>query len=118
MRGASVLVVDDDPDLRAMLTEVLSREGYVVHTASHGKEALALLQRLEEKPRIILVDLMMPVMTGQELIAALREVHALAEIPIAVVTGATEPGSFGEAPRLQKPIDLQALLRIVEQSAG
>src|SRR5262245_1169420 len=96
---ASVLIVDDDEEVRGMLQQILEREGYRVHTASQGKEALLLLDTLPDKPGLILLDLMMPVMTGEEMLAALRRVHALADIPVAFVSGKIKPPP-GSAPFL------------------
>ena len=57
-----VLVVEDDPDVRSALNDLLEAEGYEVETASNGKEALERLA--EHRPGLVLLDLMMPVMSG------------------------------------------------------
>jgi len=59
----SVLVVEDDPDLRETLTALLTHHGYSVHTATNGREALARLRNAPH-PGVVLLDLMMPVMNG------------------------------------------------------
>jgi CheY-like chemotaxis protein len=71
----TILVVEDDPDIAESLCDVLRSEGYDVVTASNGKEGL---DRLEEmgRPCLILLDLMMPVMSGGEFLAVLRQTDA------------------------------------------
>ncbi|MDB4982851.1 MAG: two component, sigma54 specific, transcriptional regulator, Fis family [Myxococcales bacterium] len=82
MKTTSILVVDDDPDWRATLTDVLVSEGYAVALAENGREALALLSPLE--PCVVVTDLQMPIMDGEQLLKALaKRGHAL---PVIVVT--------------------------------
>lgn len=78
----TVLVVDDDPDLRRLLRQLLREAGYRVRLASHGLEALVQLQR--EPVALILLDLNMPGMSGWDCLAALRAVqHA---VPVVLMT--------------------------------
>ncbi len=67
----TIVVVEDDPDLREVLLEVLGASGHAVRGASNGREALAELDRIHG-PTMILLDLMMPVMNGFEFLEALR----------------------------------------------
>jgi CheY-like chemotaxis protein len=78
MRG-TVLVIDDDPGVRQSLGEFLEAEGYKVLIASHGREALAVLE--EELPHVLLIDVAMPVMSGWKLVEALSHYPDLARIP-------------------------------------
>ncbi len=113
-----VLVVDDDPDIRDALREVLEAEGFVVVCAANGAEALAVLHA-GVLPRLVVLDLMMPVMNGWEVLAAVRADRALSDIPVAVISAA-----LGRAPpkdatcALSKPIDLDALLDIARDPLG
>ncbi|HEV2236291.1 MAG TPA: response regulator [Ktedonobacterales bacterium] len=67
----TILIVDDEPAIRTMIVEVLSLEGYPVETATNGQEAL---QKLNDGgPRVVLLDLLMPVMDGRETLAALEQ---------------------------------------------
>ena len=118
MRFRPVLIVDDDPDLCALLQATLEGAGYPVYRASNGQEALSVLGSRSPLPGLILLDLMMPVMNGEEMLRALRTVHALAQIPVAVVTGTSEPKPSGVRSLLRKPIDVDTLMRIVAQSCG
>ncbi len=65
----TVLIVDDDPGIRKMLVEVLSLEGYPTETATNGQEAIEMLMR--NSPRIVLLDLLMPVLDGRGVVAQL-----------------------------------------------
>jgi len=113
-----VLVVDDDPDIRETLRFVLEDAGYPVYLAENGKEALDLLAEIEPRPGLILLDLMMPIMSGDEVLRALKAVHALAAIPVTVVTASGAPMPKEASSMLKKPLDLDALLRVVKHSCG
>ena len=82
----TVLVVDDDVGVREVLSHYLTAAGYAVCAASNGREALDLLDG-GERPDLFVLDLMMPVMGGVELISALRAKPGWAETPIIVLTG-------------------------------
>ena len=114
-RAVSVLVIDDDADSRDAIQMLLEEEGYSVATAADGTAALEKLATLS--PRLILLDLCMPVMDG----AAFRERQmkddSLAAIPTVVMTARAAPGRAA-APLLAraclaKPIDFDELLTIV-----
>jgi CheY-like chemotaxis protein len=104
-----ILVVDDESNMRFLLRMVLEAEGYEVTEAPHGATALELVQ--EERPDLVVTDLMMPVMNGRELIERLRSDDETAEIPILVISSnptAEVPGGADAA--LRKPFDHEALL--------
>ncbi len=86
MTGRCVLVVDDERDLREGIAECLELEGYEVAQARNGREAMELAS--ESRPAIILLDLMMPVMSGWQVIEALRDSATLRTIPIIVISAA------------------------------
>ncbi len=100
-RPASVLVVDDDAAVRALLGQHLGRAGYDVREAEHGQAAIEAIE--QRVPDAILLDLMMPVMDGFEFLEVLRAREAWRAIPVVVVTAM----DLGEA-------DRQALRRSVE----
>ena len=83
--GPLVLIVDDDVHTRQLLSALLGGEGYRLHTAREGRDALAFLGR-GEAPRLILLDLKMPVMGGREFLRALRADQRWAAIPVVAVT--------------------------------
>ncbi len=109
-----VLVVDDDPDIREAVQDILSFEGYTVVQADNGREALELLSRRQPvRPCIILLDLMMPVMDGEELVGHLQKDPALAVLPVILVT-ASGRGMFpGIRAIIKKPFEMDELLAAV-----
>ena len=107
----SVLVVDDDEDVRECLADVLRDEGYHVETAANGQEALDRLER-QPAPDVVLLDLMMPVMNGWMTLDALRTRRD--PPPVLVVSAGVPPPPAGAADYLPKPVDLDALLRKVD----
>lgn len=110
----TVLLVDDDPDIRTVLPMVLESYGFPTTTAASGEEALQRL-RSEERPCLVLLDLMMPGMDGYEF----REVQladpALRSIPVVVLSGADSPGEVLDSPTIQKPVELDELLAVVRR---
>jgi CheY-like chemotaxis protein len=82
---STILIVDDDPSTRYVLRLILEREGYEILEAGNGEAALDMI-RPSPLPDIVMTDLMMPVMTGMELIQRLRAEPRTAGIPIVVVS--------------------------------
>ncbi len=118
MAAPCVLVVEDDSTIRETLAELLADEGYGVTCAANGVEALALLGT-EERPALILLDLMMPVMNGWDLRRALADDPRLAAIPVVVLSAAVasggRPSDIGADEFLAKPFDLSTLLDTVQR---
>lgn len=118
-KSAHILLVEDDRDIRESVTEVLEDEGYVVTAAADGREALLLLQSASPPPGLILLDLMMPVMSGYQFREEQLKLPAYAAIPVLIVTadvnarGKVE--SLKAAGFMQKPVKIQPLLNLVEQ---
>src|SRR6476646_3849700 len=81
-----LLVVDDDPIIRESLADLLHDEGYVVMTAVNGKDALARLRASDSPACVILLDLVMPLMSGPEFYEEMRKDTALADIPVVVIS--------------------------------
>jgi len=113
-----LLVIDDDHDIRLSLQDALEVEGYRVITASDGREALEYL-RQGLRPALILLDLMMPVVSGWDFLAQQRADPALASIPVVIVSGqglsVHDVAELGVAGYLPKPMDLDALLNTVSR---
>jgi CheY-like chemotaxis protein len=117
-----VLVVDDDPNIRSLVADLLQDEGYEVATAANGAEALARVQ--DEPPTAIVLDLMMPVMDGWRFVELCRGVAACADVPIVVMSAAHGLSESAQAlvekgvrAVVAKPFDLEALVAVVERYA-
>ena len=82
---ATILVVDDEPNVRESLGDAFTDEGYAVVLAANGREALA-RARMLARPCVVILDLIMPVMSGDQVYAAMRADPALEDIPIVVST--------------------------------
>lgn len=114
-----VLIVDDDEDTRDSLREILEEEGYAVAVASHGKEALAWLSN-GVKPCFILLDLMMPVMTGTEFLDALRRDPKHVATPVVLITAWSDQAAATEGIQgfARKPFNLREVFAIVRRYCG
>jgi len=112
----SILIVDDDQDVREGLAEVLARAGYLVSTAANGK--IALEQAQESRPDLIVLDLVMPVMCGWTFLEAQRRDPGLASIPVIVASASIDSQVEGVAVLLGKPFELDTLLVIVARLCG
>ena len=112
-----VLVVEDDPDIRATLCEALEDNGYTAVPASNGAEALAYLHGANERPCLILLDLMMPVFDGFQFRAAQLQNPELANTPVILISALDDEAQIarriGPMNELRKPIDVDALLAVV-----
>jgi CheY-like chemotaxis protein len=111
-----VLIVEDDKDIRDSLAQLLEDYGYEARVASNGREALDLLAEAPA-PKLILLDLMMPVMDGSEFSKAASSRPQLASVPICLVTASARlpEGLPGVVAVLRKPMDPLALIDIVQR---
>ncbi|HUR35784.1 MAG TPA: response regulator [Vicinamibacterales bacterium] len=111
-----VLIVEDDADLREMMAQLLSLEGYRAETAANGRDALRYLER-GDHPDVILLDLMMPVMDGWEFRRRQAQDPAISNVPV-VVLSALDPSraaDLGGTAFLKKPLDFDRLLELVRR---
>jgi CheY-like chemotaxis protein len=116
VRKPLVMVVDDDDDIRETLRGLLEDEGYRVSAYPTGREALDALKG-GEKPRVILLDLMMPVMDGAEFRRAQVDDPALASIPVILITAAgLEPIKRSDySDVLRKPLKVDRVLAAIAE---
>jgi CheY-like chemotaxis protein len=114
----SILVVDDDPDVRDAVASILVDEGYGVTGVSSGREALRHLQQ-HMRPSLILLDMMMPEMDGWLLRQELKKSPELASIPIVILSGHGDVRdaalALGAVDYLRKPLRIDSLLEIAER---
>lgn len=109
-------MVDDETDIRQAVSEVLAEEGYEVAAARDGAEALAKARAFH--PSLVLLDLMMPVMSGWEFRAAQKCDPELSEIPVVVLSAISREEGVDAQGFLAKPFDLEALLSAVRRYAS
>jgi CheY-like chemotaxis protein len=113
LRGSHILVVDDDPDLRALVKAALMKDGHVIREASSGQAALASI--MARAPALVLLDLLMPEQGGLEVLELLRSRPATAALPVLVLTALDDPTStlagfdLGATDYLTKPFSAPQL---------
>ena len=110
----TVLIVEDEEDLREMMRESLELKGYRVVTAEEGQEALRKLDGIEHLC-LVLLDLLMPGMNGWDFFAKLRERPELAAVPVIVHSSASGRAPAGVTRVLQKPIMFERLISVVSE---
>ena len=114
-----VLIVEDDPHLREMLELLLEFNGYTTESATNGREALECV--LKRRPCLVLLDLMMPEMTGWEFRKRQRNNPHIASVPVICVTAVHDQAAASkelQALCLPKPVDFDALLAAVSTNCG
>lgn len=116
-QGASILVVDDDPEIVTMLSTRLTKRGYHVTTANDGHRALELAKR--EKPDLVLLDVMMPGKSGWEVARALKQDPVTQGIKIVMVTAIGEQVNeitspiYGADAHVDKPFEFDKLEKVI-----
>jgi CheY-like chemotaxis protein len=115
--GQIILVVDDDSAIRETMAEILEAEGYKVACATNGAEALAYLQR-EALPCLVLLDLMMPVMSGWQFRRAQHDDERFSAVPVLILSadegGPSNVRDLPPSDYLRKPVDLEVLLARIQ----
>ena len=113
--------MEDDADIRECLQDALEMIGYASHACSNGKEALELLERIES-PSLILLDLMMPVMSGQQFCEIKKTNPRIADIPVVVVSADInlnhKTKKLGVCGAITKPVDFAVLIQITRKYCG
>ncbi|HEX2123924.1 MAG TPA: response regulator [Thermoanaerobaculia bacterium] len=111
-----VLVVDDDPNIRGLIVAALKRDGYTFLEAPNGREALDLMRN--EHPDVVVLDLMMPILSGWDVLRERSAEPELQRIPVILVSANRDPEvatavSQGICAFLPKPFDIGALSALV-----
>ena len=114
----TVLVVDDEPTLLAMVADILRDEGYTVVTGNNGRAAVDVFTR--DAPALVLMDVMMPGLDGQAAYLAMRGHPNGDSIPIVLMSAAVDPARLDPGVRafLPTPFDLEQLLELVARLVG
>ena len=119
--AAAILIIEDDDTIRETLADILEYEGYTVSTAPNGSEALTYLQT-NPAPHLILLDLMMPEMSGWEMRSQQLQEPKLAAIPVVILSGVhdlrQQATTLASAGYLPKPLDVNRLLATVRRYCG
>ncbi len=113
-----ILLIDDDDDTRAALRDVLEIDGYEVEEARNGRNALERMVS-SAAPSLVVLDLEMPVMSGTELIDAMKRHDRLARVPVLILSGSPiddVPPHEAVVGFAQKPCDIKALLARIRES--
>ena len=111
----TILIVEDDDDIRNVMVDLLESEGYITKAATNGKEALDLLEDMS-KPCLVLLDMMMPIMNGRQFLDTIMTDTLLAPIPVLIVSAvADKTNTEGSIGFLKKPIDIDVVLNVVSQ---
>ena len=114
-----ILIVDDDPEIRSTIGELLEDEGYVVEKAENGADALEALRRMSASPCLVLLDLMMPVMNGFDVLRELAADPRLSSVPVVVLSAHSQASNVAGAKRfLRKPVTLAQLLGAAADFCG
>jgi CheY-like chemotaxis protein len=115
MAQKTVLLVEDDPDIRDIVQDVLEAEGYDVVPASHGRQALEFLSgaRESERPDLVILDMMMPLVDGRHVLEAIRNNQLLSSVPVVVMSAVAHEKPAGAAAFLRKPFSLDTLFDAV-----
>ena len=105
----TVLLAEDDVEIRDILQDLLEAEGYDVIPASHGRQALEFLHgsRKTKLPDLVVLDLMMPLVDGVAVLRVMKEDPAFSEIPVVVLSAVARERPAGAAAFLRKPVPLQ-----------
>jgi two-component system response regulator CpxR len=114
MEKKTILLVEDDLDIRDLLQDYLEERGYDVVPAGTGKQAIDFLTLdPQSPPDIVILDLMMPIMTGWQVLEEIRREPRLLHVPVLVLTAAARDKPTGAAALFRKPFRLEALVEAV-----
>ncbi|HKD65922.1 MAG TPA: response regulator [Candidatus Binataceae bacterium] len=116
MSNQEILIVEDEADSREALSEFLEAKGYAVACAPNGRAALDKIR--SNKPRLILLDLMMPVMDGYAFLDLARRLHLLDGVAVVVTSAQEIKSTPGAAAVVDKPIRPERLMSLVRRFCG
>lgn len=115
MNAKTVLLVEDDYAIRDVMQDVLENHGYDVVPAANGKQAIDYLTSTPvPKPDVVVLDLMVPIVTGWQVIETMRREGRLQQVPVIVVSAVTQDKPAGAVAFLRKPVRLNELLETVD----
>lgn len=114
-KGRTILLVEDDEIVRRAIQMVLEWEGYHVQCANNGQEALDVLRSGHTQPCLILLDIMMPVLDGEQFRQQQLRDPSIASIPVIVVSAASFAEAVSAVHHIHKPFEVQELLDAIHE---
>lgn len=119
MRMSTILLAEDDLEIRDIVQELLEEKGYDVIPARTGRQALEFLS-LDPRspPDLVILDLMMPIVTGWQVLEAIQHDPILSKVPVVILTAMSQDRPTGAAAFLRKPFQVEALLETVRRLGG
>lgn len=118
MSSNTILVVEDDEEIRDLIQDVLEEQGYDVVPAGNGMQALEYLRAADEvRPAVIILDLMMPLVTGWQVLQEIRADPGLADLPVVVLTAVDRDRPRGVAALIRKPFNMLSLVDTIRSFA-
>ncbi len=115
MTEATLVIIDDDPQITAVLKAALSHQGYSAHTSHSGEEALGVLRH--HRPDAVLLDLNMPGMCGADVLEQMQADRELSQVPVILTTGEKDgPELAGVFATVSKPFPLDLLYSTVRRA--
>jgi len=113
-----VLLIDDDPAIRDALCELLQEEGFTVATATNGREAMHWLTECRPASCVLLLDMMMPTVSGSEFLEQKQTDPLVSSYPVVVISASVRTAAFGRTPDvracLSKPFEMPELFAALE----
>lgn len=111
-----ILIIEDDHEIRVCFRRILEDYNFNIFSATNGQDALFLLSKLKELPSLIISDINMPIMDGNEFVRAKNNDERLKDIPVLIITAQEEKIKLeGNLPVLLKPLDLNVLVSKVRE---
>jgi CheY-like chemotaxis protein len=118
---SSILVVDDEYDIAQAIRGILEDEGHEVDVCSNGREALQCVKEQSHDFHLVLIDVMMPYMSGLDLLKQLRTDRRFAKVPVVLMNNTeikVNQSDYQWNGFLRKPFDIQGLLKVVNHFTG
>jgi CheY-like chemotaxis protein len=109
----SVLIIEDDHDIRVVFRDLLESQNFEIYSATNGRDALEILNTLTDPPSLIISDLMMPLMDGNEFVREKNKCERYKDIPVLMVSANIEKILVTDVGILPKPVDLQTFVHTV-----
>jgi CheY-like chemotaxis protein len=114
----NILLIEDDIDINEAVTYILQEEGYIVISTFNGQEALEYLRDSNQKPALIILDIMMPIMNGYEFREAQLKDPKISSIPTILLSASGKYEDFSQmnfSECLKKPLDLERLIEVINR---